>query len=180
LLMKGGLGDFVQSVSPDGKVLLYGTGDIIMLPLIGEGKPEAYLQTKYEERNATFSPDGRWVAYNSDVSGRDEIWVQGFPERRGKWMVSAEGGRTPAWRADGKELYWVGPNGTLMASDVELQAARVRPGRAEALFRLPTVDLFASFQPGRDGRRFLVNEPEGAPQDRPMVVQLNWAGQLGR
>ncbi len=74
--------------------------------------------------------------------------MQGFPERRGKWPVSAEGGRTPAWRADGKELYWVGPDGTLMAASVELQAAGVRVGRTEALFRLPTEDRFASFQPG--------------------------------
>jgi hypothetical protein len=115
-------------------------GDIMTLPLTGEAKPQAYLQTKYEKRNAAFSPDGRWVAYNSDVSGRGEIYVQGFPERRGKWLVSAEGGRTPAWRADGKELYWVGPDRTLMAASVELQAAGVRPGRTEALFRLPTVD----------------------------------------
>ena len=88
------------------------------------------------------------MAYDSDESGRSEIYVQGFPERRGKWLVSAEGGRTPAWRADGKELYWVGPDGTLMAASVELQAAGVRLGRTEALFRLPTEDQFASFQPG--------------------------------
>jgi hypothetical protein len=120
------------------------------------------------------------VAYVSDESGRDEIYVQGFPDRRGKSLVSAEGGRAPVWRADGRELYWLGLGDTLMAASVELQAAKVRPGRAEALFRLPTVDLFASFQPSRDGRRFLVQEPEGAAQDRPMVVELNWAGQLGR
>ena len=177
---EGSRTDFVRSVSPDGKVLLYGIQDIMTLPLTGERKPEAYLQTKYFENFATFSPDGRWVAYVSDESGRDEIWVQGFPERRGKWLISAEGGRTPAWRADGKELYWVGPDRTLMAASVELQAAGVRPGRAEALFRLPASDEGASFQPGRDGRRFLVQEPEGAPQDRPMVVVENWAGRLER
>ena len=178
--MKGSRRDFVQSVSPAGKVLLYGIGDIMMLPLTGECKPEAYLQTKYSE-NGTFSPDGRWVAYNSDESGRSEIYVQGYPERRGKWPVSAEGGRTPAWRADGKELYWLrlGDN-TLMAASVELQAAGVRIGRTEALFRLPTEAPFTSFQPGRDGRRFLVYEPEGAPQGRPMVVVENWATRLGR
>jgi hypothetical protein len=170
----------VQSVSPDGKFLLYGNADIMTLPLTGEGKPEAYLQTKYLEYGATFSPDGRWVAYESDESGRNEIYVQGFPERRGKWLVSAEGGRTPEWRADGKELYWVGPDRTLMAASVELQAARMRPGQPEALFRLPAVDLYATFQPGRDGRRFLVQEPESAPKDRPMVVVENWGARLGR
>jgi serine/threonine protein kinase len=179
LLMQGSLGDFVDSVSPDGKVLLYGNGDIMTLPLTGEAKPEAYLQTKYFEYGARFSPDGRWVAYVSDESGRDEIYVQGFPERRGKSLVSTEGGRTPAWRADGKELYWLGLGDTLMAASVELQAAGVRPGPAEALFQLPTFDL-ASFQPGRDGRRFLVYEPEGAPQYRSMVLVENWVARLGR
>ena len=178
--MKGVLTDFVNSVSPDGKYLLSGFGDIMTLPLTGERKAEAYLQTKYTESLASFSPDGRWVAYGSDESGRREIWVQGFPERRGKWPVSAEGGSTPAWRADGKELYWVGPDRTLMAASVELQAARVRVLRTEALFLLPTVDLFASFQPSRDGRRFLVQEPEGAPQFRPMVVVENWAARVGK
>jgi hypothetical protein len=67
---EGGPIRFRASVSPDGKFLLYGNGDIMTLPLTGEGKPEAYLQTKYLERCATFSPDGRWVAYSSDESGR--------------------------------------------------------------------------------------------------------------
>ena len=183
--MKGGGGLlvwFVQSLSPDGKFLLYGNGDDIMtLPLIGERKPEVYLQTRYSESSASFSPDGRWVAYESDESGRREIYLQGFPERRGKWMVSAEGGRTPAWRADGKELYWVGLERTLMATSVELQAAGVRVGRTEALFRLPASDERPPlYQASRDGRRFLVYEPEGALQDRPMVVVENWAARLGR
>ena len=147
--------------------------------MTGERNAEAYLQTKYEEHGASFSPDGRWVAYHSDESGRFEIYVQGFPERRGKWPVSAEGGSFPEWRADGKELYWVGRDGTLMAASVELLAAGVRPGRPEALFRLPAAP-HVSFQPARDGRRFLVYEPEGLPQEGPMAVVENWAGRLRR
>ncbi|MBK5294942.1 MAG: protein kinase [Acidobacteriia bacterium] len=180
LLMKVTQSNFVRSVSPDGKYLLFGNGDIMTLPLTGERKAEAYLQTKYNEIGAAFSPDGRWVAYDSDESGRVEIYVQGFPERRGKWLVSADGGRQPAWRADGKELYWAGLNNTLMAASIELQAAGVRPGRAEALFRLPASDTFPAYQPSRDGRRFLVYEPEGRQQELPMVVVENWAGRLGK
>ena len=178
--MKGVITDFVNSVSPDGKVLLYGTDDIMTLLLTGKGKPEAYLQTKYAERAAAFSPDGRWVAYASSESGRYEIYVQGFPERRGKRLVSAEGGRFPAWRADGKELYWVGLDYTLMATSMELQPAGVRVLRTEAMFRLPASDEYTRYQPSRDGRRFLVYEPEGGSQDRPMVVVQNWAARLGR
>lgn len=164
-----------QSVSPDGKHLLFGSRDILALPLAGERKPEPYLQTKFSEFGATFSSDGRWVAYVSDESGRAEIYVQGFPERRGKWLVSSAGGAEPKWRADGKELYWVGPGNTLMAANLELTAAGVRVGLAEPLFRLSGV----AYQPARGGRRFLVLEPEGGPPpDRPMVVIQNWAAGL--
>ena len=174
-MAKGTSAAFVQGVSPDGKYLLFGFGDILALPLTGERKPEPYLQTKYTEFGGTFSPDGRWVAYQSDESGRPEIYIQGFPERRGKWPVSAAGGLYPHWRADGKELYWRDPDSTLMAATVELQAAGVNVGRAEPLFRLPG----SYFQPARDGRRFLVLEPEGGQQpDRPMVVIQNWAAGL--
>jgi roadblock/LC7 domain-containing protein len=181
LLMKKDSAATAYTVSPDGKYLLYGSNnDIMTLPLTAERKPEAYLQAKYVKGGAAFSPDGRWVAYASEESGRREIYVQGFPEHRGKWPVSAEGGRQPAWSADGKELYWVGQEGTLMAASVELQAAGIRVGRAEALFRLPADLERAYFQPARDGRRFLVFEPEIAQQDRPMVVVQNWAGRLGK
>lgn len=122
-----------------------------------------------------FSPDGRWVAYDSDKSGRHDICVQGFPERRGEWLVSTGTGNNPQWRADGKELYWVGRDHILTAAAVELQAAGVRPGRAEALFKLSGL-----YQPERDGRRFLVFEPEGLRTDWPMAVVENWAARLGK
>lgn len=108
LVVQGGVDDVVQSVSPDGQNLLYGNVDIMTLPLTGERKQEAYLKTKYRETGASFSPDGRWVAYDSDESGKHEIYVQGFPERRGKWPISGDLGNIPQWRADGKELYWIG------------------------------------------------------------------------
>ncbi|MCC7157103.1 MAG: serine/threonine-protein kinase [Bryobacterales bacterium] len=180
LLMKpmSGLSDFVNSVSPDEKHLLFGLNDMTLLPLTAERKPEPYLQTEYQERGARFSPDGRWVAYRSDETGRQEIYVQGFPERRGKWPVSAEGGLNPEWRADGKELYWVGLDGMLTAASVELQAASVRVGRAEALFRRLPGETY--FQVGRDGQRFLVREREHETRERPMVVIQNWEGRLGK
>ncbi len=176
--MKDGPPTTVNSVSPDGKHLLLGNGDIMKLPLTGDRKPEAYLQGKKGEFGAVFSPDGRWVAYDSDESGRREIYLQGFPEHRGKWLVSAEGGTFPQWRADGKELYWVGLNGMLMAASVELQTAGVRPGRPEPLFRITPGGQFPFFQSARDGRRFLVFEAVGVPHDRPMVVVQNWASRL--
>ena len=168
-------GDFVTSVSPDGEHLLFGRNHIFMLPLGGEKKAVPYLQTKFNEGGAVFSPDGRWVAYSSDESGRSEVYIQGFPERRGKWQVSAEGGTFPQWRADGKELYWTGNDQrTLMAAPIELKAAGVKAGRTELLFRAPNFAV-----PSRDGKRFLVMNPEGGEQPNlPMVVVQHWAAGL--
>ena len=175
-LSKTGTNEWPTSVSPDGKVLLYGVADIRKLGLDGERKSEAYLETKYSEGFAVFSPDGRWVAYRSDESGRQEIYVEGYPERRGKWLVSSEGGSNPQWRGDGKELYWSKADGMLMAASIVLQAAGVQVGRAEALFR--STGQFGYFENAKDGKRFLVAEPEVSQQEFPMVVVENWAARL--
>ena len=135
-MVKGTSAGPTQCVSPDGKYLLFRSTDIMKLPLSGERKPEPYLQTKYWEGNASFSADGRWIAYSSNESGRREIYVHGFPERCRKWLVSSAGGFNPYWRADRKELFWQGPDRPLMRATVELQVAGVRVGRAEPLFRL--------------------------------------------
>jgi Tol biopolymer transport system component len=173
-LVRKGIGQStLQTISPDGKHLLIGETDILILPLAGEPKTEPYLQSTYQESDAAFSPDGRWIAYRSNESGKGEIYIQGFPDRRGKWQVSSAGAFRPYWRADGKELFWSATaDQTLMAATVDLQAAGVRVGPAVPLFRMSS----AYFQPARDGKRFLVQEPEGGQTpDRPMAVVLNWA-----
>ena len=177
LLVKGAPSNRLSSVSPDGKNLLFGNRDILRLSLEGGNKPEPYLQTKFNEGNCEFSPDGRWVAYQSDESGRSEIYIQGFPEPRGKWQISAEGGSAPQWRADGKELYWNGSDPTIvMAAPVELQAAAVKSGRPELLFRGRN-PVFVPF----DGKRFLVTAAEAAEQEAlPMAVVTNWAAGLAK
>ena len=177
LLGKDVQDNFVTSVSPDGGRLLFGLFDIQTLPLAERKKPEAYLQTKFNEGGAVFSPDGRWVAYHSDESGRSEIYIQGFPESRGKWQISTEGAQFPQWRADGKELYWRGDFGaSLMTAPIELQPAGVKGGRPERMFRLPARE-FAAW----DGKRFLIVEPEGGEEQAlPMAVVTNWAAGLGK
>ena len=143
---------------------------------MGSGSREAYLETKYSEGSAVFSPDGRWVAYYSNESGRSEIYVEGYPERRGKWMVSAEGGVLPHWRGDGKELYWSKPDGTLMAASMVLQAGGVQVGRAEVLFR--AIGQNGPFSSAKDGKRFLTAEQDGGEQELPMVVIEHYAARL--
>src|SRR5262249_55575050 len=117
---------FPQDWSKDGRFLLYGeadpkTGsrDLWALPMIGnERKPVLIGNTPFEELNGQFSPDGRWVAYETNESGRFEIVVQQFPIPVSKWQVSTGGGTQPRWRADGKELYFIAPDGKLMAASI--------------------------------------------------------------
>ncbi len=185
-LLLAGFGDLVTSVSPDGKALLLGIIEIMKLPLAaesaGEAKPEVYLKTSHRNGFAAFSPDGRWVAYRSNESGRFEIFIQGYPEKRGKSQVSGTGGFWPAWRADGKEFYWTTMDGTVTAASIELGPDRVRLGHPQTLFQLPeTTGEAPFFQPSRDGQRFLVFESEaGAARSDRMVVVMNWAAGMGK
>ena len=112
--------------SQDGRFLLYSTqnpktaSDIWALPMMGERKPFAVLQSTFDEIQGQFSPDGRWLAYASNESGRYEIYVRTFPEAGGKWQVSAAGGMQPRWRRDGRELFYVAPDTRLMAVPLRL------------------------------------------------------------
>ena len=115
-----------DDVSPDGQFLIYETFDpktridLWLLPLSGDRRPTPFVVTPFGEYAAQFSPDGRWVAYVSNESGRYEISVQAFPGPGGKWQVSSGGGTMPRWRKDGRELFYLGPEGQLMAAEVRL------------------------------------------------------------
>ena len=93
--------------------------DLWVLPLEGDRKPQPYLQTQFRENQGQFSPDGHWVAYTSDESGRLEVYVQPFPAAGGKWQISTNGGENPKWRRDGKELFYLGLDRRLMAVEVK-------------------------------------------------------------
>src|SRR5437867_2756230 len=94
--------------------------DLWVLPLTGDRKPFVYLQTPFEETGGKFSPDGKWVAYRSDESGRNEIYIQSFPTSGMKWQVSSKGGSSVRWRRDGRELFY-------LALDRKIMSVQVRP-----------------------------------------------------
>jgi eukaryotic-like serine/threonine-protein kinase len=123
-------GRFIAVASADPQ----GAYDLWMLPMQGDRKPFVFLKTNYDERRPSFSPDGRWVAYMSNESGRFEIYVRPFPGPGGQWQISAAGGISPRWGPGGKELYYIAPDGTLMATPIRVNGATIEPGRPDALF----------------------------------------------
>ncbi len=170
--------------SPDGRFIAYEnqdpkTGlDLWLLPLFGDRKPISFLRTEFDEGQGQFSPDGRWMAYTSDESGRREVYVQPFPASSGKWQISTAGGAYPRWRRDGKELFYIAADQRLMAVAVHADSA-VQAGQPQALFEprfsgIPVIPHSVS----ADGQRFLINTPVEEFNSAPLTVVLNWTAEL--
>jgi Tol biopolymer transport system component len=175
----------VSDVSPDGRLAAYhqfsatGSNDIWTVPLSGTATPVPFLTTPFNESAAQFSPDGRWVAYQSDESGRIEIYVRPIPAGRAgaHQIVSTAGGIWPRWSRDGREIYYVAPNGDLMAVPVAVNDERVDVRPSIALFPLP-VRADARVHPQYDvdsAGRFVVRA-DPASVTPPVTVILNWKG----
>jgi eukaryotic-like serine/threonine-protein kinase len=155
---------------------------LYVLPLFGDRKPYPLLDTEFNETHAQFSPDGRWVAYVSDESGRAEVYVQSFPISGGKWQVSTAGGDQPQWRGDGKELYYIAADKKLMAVPVT-PGASFEHGAPVSLFatRVPTTTLTDdrnNFAPSADGQRFIIINLVEEGNTQPITLVLNWASAL--
>ena len=143
--------------SSDGRFILYEQAspntewDLWVVPLFGDRQPILFLQTKFNETNGVFSPDGKWIAYQSDDSDRNQVWVQSFLAGS-KWQVSSEGGPWPRFRRDGKELFYLAGNGKLMAVDVKANASGLEFSAPKPLFETHMTDHYAVTA---DGQRFL-------------------------
>jgi hypothetical protein len=145
----------------------------------GNAKPTPYLQTEFNEFNARFSPESnpRWVAYQSDKTGRNEVYIQGFPKRGDEAKISTVGGQYPEWGANGRELFYVAPDNKLMVVDLTITADKVRASAERALFTLPIIDNAWSPYDTIDGQRFLVRAvPRQASP--PLTVITNWPALL--
>ena len=153
--------------------------DVWALPMKGEGKPFPVVKTKFTELSPTLSPDGSFIAYYSNESGRNQVYVQEFPEPRSKWQISTGGGLEPFWRADGRELFYLSPDSRVMSVPLEA-GATFSAGTPQALFaaRLQPVQLRAHYRPAPDGQRFLTLAPLGRDAILPTTVVLNWPASL--
>ncbi len=191
LLFKSDTQKLTSSWSPDGRFLLFynavGTTHVWVLPLAdgqADGKPFPLEQSNFAQAVGRFSPDGRWIAYQSNESGKDEIYVRPFDaapssatgaQITGKWMVSKDGGGTPLWRRDGKELFYLSPNGMAMAVDVNTTGI-FQAGIPKPLFKVPSGLLY--WDVTADGKRFLMPAPSASSAGAPFTVVLNWQAAL--
>ena len=174
-----------QDETPDGKTLIVQNTkrsyDIWALPLEGDRKLIPLLTTEFSERQPRLSPDGRWLAYVSDESGRFEVYVRRFPVTEEKWQVSTRGGIWPYWKGDGKEIYYVGLDAILMAAPVSAgQTFSVGPPESLFQTRLRVWTVARQYAASRDGQRFLMIYPTQDPAASPMNVLLNWQAPAGR
>jgi dipeptidyl aminopeptidase/acylaminoacyl peptidase len=177
--------------SRDGRFLLYSIqdpktqSDLWVLPMTGARKPLLVVQTVFDEIEGQFSPDGRWLTYASNESGRYEIYVRSFPEAGGKWQVSTAGGTQPRWGWNGQELYYVTPDGRLFKAPIRLSSGGRPPdvGAPTVLFPVRLAaganvtttgsSARAQYAVASDGR-FLLNIADDEGVTSPITVVLNW------
>jgi Tol biopolymer transport system component len=183
----------LNSWSPDGRYLLYQNidavtgGDLWVVPAVKDSVPRPFLKTRFNEFSASFSPDGRWVAYSSDETGRYEIYVRPIAPPRsgavipeagaGKWQVSTAGGVFPAWRRDGREIYYLSAADAMMAVPVAFMGAAIEAGTPMELFRTRVAHTgngeSRQYDVAADGR-FLVSALPNETGSSPITLILNW------
>ena len=156
-----------------------GARDIWALPREGDALP--IVATAFNERSPMFSPDGRWLAYVSDESGRNEVYVQPYPGPGGKWPISTEGGTEPVWSADGGELFYrLGDK--MMVVEVQSEPAFTSEG-PQLVFEVPYLtNQFgtSNYDISPDGQRFLMLKEDTAQEQAQINVILNWFEELKR
>lgn len=177
------------SWSMDGRFLAYHTpgnpktlADLWVLPLKAQEakddrKPILFLQTDFNEVGSDISPDGRWIAYSSNESGRSHVYVRPFPGPGGKYQVSTTGGLRPRWRLDGKELFYLADDNKMMAAEVKAGGATFEVGQVRPLFQTHPFLSGAAYDVTADGQRFLVNTIVGE-ESSPITLVVNWPEEL--
>jgi eukaryotic-like serine/threonine-protein kinase len=193
LLLHTGGDKWANSWSPDGRFLMYCEGDgksplaLWLLPLLGDRKPVPFLKAEFVEADASFSPDGKWVSYESRETGQAEIYVRTFPSVEakastglnysvlGKWRISNGGGKHARWRRDGRELFYRTDDGKILAAEIST-GPPFQAGVPRLLFETRFSNELVSFAVTADGQRFLIPTP--IDPNPPATLVLNWTREL--
>ena len=179
LLDREGL-EIPTSWSPDGRFMLFQTegpvSDINVLSL-ADSKVLPFANTKFSEGSAQFSPDGRWVAFNSDESGRTEVYIAPFGRSGARVPVSTDGGSSPRWSHDRRELFYIRGADTLMRVAVSASESSIDVGPSQEVFRTGFSRNAFSYDVGSDGR-FLVNRTVQLSRPNPITLVVNWPTML--
>ncbi len=189
LLLGSDADKFASSWSPDGKYLAFNQSDpnvtdrtdIWFLPLSADRKPTRFLGTPFDEGAARFSSDGRWIAYVSDESGRNEVYVVPFPVPNGKWQISTTGGDEPRWANDGKELYYLAPDSKLMVARVSGSEKSFEVIDVNPLFGTKlSLEIGSKYDVSPDAKRFLTNSSLERGTVSPITLVVNWTAAVQR
>jgi eukaryotic-like serine/threonine-protein kinase len=175
LLLKTNFNKDPKDWSSDGKYILFESqGNLWALPMFGDHKPFLYLSNGFNIPGASFSPDARWVAYSSNQSGKYQIYIQSFPEPKEQYQVSTNGGSSPQWRKDGKELFYISSSNKLMAVEIRTEP-QVHIG---SIVPLLDTDFFEGwsnmYKVLNNGQEFLANTGSTSSILKPLKVVVNW------
>lgn len=192
MMLGSGTAAFVEDLTPDGEFMIYGAQmgsngiDVMRVPLNKKGDPEVVVSSPFFDGLAKISPDGRWIAYESDDSGIRQIFARPYPSGPAKWQVSTDGGRYVRWSAKGDELFYLKDDGTLMSAVVRAEGAALAASTPKPLFKANPLlanhrgsALDIPYDVTRDAQRFIVNErmTSGTLQS-PISVVVNWTSLL--
>ena len=187
LLDSPGLDIAMPAITSDGRYIAFmrldpktdTNWDIWALPMFGDRKPFPVISTKFIDATPAFSPDGKWLAYQNNESGRMEVYVQPFPTGGGRWQVSTAGGSRPAWRKDGKELFFQSTDQEMMAVDVRENGDSLQLGTPHVLFKAATVSGPAGpYTVSPDGQKFVMNLLMNEGGIEPLTLVTNWTADL--
>jgi serine/threonine protein kinase/Tol biopolymer transport system component len=176
----------IPAPSPDGRYLVYlrrsggqPSTDLWALPLFGDRKPIPIFQTAFLKNGAAVSPDGKWLAYQTNETGRNEIYVTAFPGGGAKWQVSTNGGTAAHWRKDGKEMFFLDPTDSIVAVDANISGSAPQLGVPHALFQANAIQRQTGpFDVTGDGKKFLLNIGNLKEGSDPLTLVLNWPAEL--
>jgi dipeptidyl aminopeptidase/acylaminoacyl peptidase len=161
--------------SPDGRSLMYEWQGLWILPVADGAQPYQLIKNVHKDSGARFSPDGKWVAFASNETGRDEIYVSKLDQPGEKRRISADGGSNPIWSHSGRELFYVAPDSNLMSVEIT-PGADLSSGRPTPLFKVDP--LMTSYDVRADGQAFLCVVSAPGTQLFPYAVAMDWTAEI--